>query len=201
MHHGITGTHSGGGPPTRRQGNACGTRRARRLALLFPSNPEPTSTLPAARSPSVPLPYYFSALLWLSRAVLTLGGASLSGRTQAGGFGLGPGPSEVGSEFWRTTPPRALGMAVGAGTAGSGSCEAGKAARFRVGWSCRDWDRGTGAAYGFSGTRCATRLCGERPGRVGCLLCGTSPPGSWGLGWEEGANQASGFQLSIERGS
>lgn len=108
------------------------------------------------------------------RVVLTLGGASLSGRTQEGGFGLGPGPSEVGSEFWRMTAPRALGVAVGVGTAaGSGSWEAGKAARFRVGWSCRDWDRGTGAAYGFSGTRCATRLCRERPGRVGCLLWGT----------------------------
>lgn len=109
------------------------------------------------------------------RVVLTLGGASLSGRTQDGGFGLGPGPSEVGSEFWRMTAPRALGVAVGVGTAaGSGSWEAGKAARFRVGWSCRDWDRGTGAAYGFSGTRCATRLCRERPGRMGCLYCGTS---------------------------
>lgn len=105
------------------------------------------------------------------RVVLTLGGASLSGRTQDGGVGLGPGPSEVGSEFWRMTAPRALGVAVGVGTAaGSGSWEAGKAARFRVGWSCRDWDRGTGAAYGFSGTRCATRLCGERPERVSCLL-------------------------------
>lgn len=105
------------------------------------------------------------------RVVLTLGGASLSGRTQDGGFGLGPGPSEVGSEFWRMTAPRALGVAVGVGTAaGSGSWEAGKAARFRVGWSCRDWDRGTGAAYGFSGTRCATRLCRERPGRMGSLL-------------------------------
>lgn len=108
---------------------------------------------------------------------VTLGGASLSGRTQAGGLGLGPGPSEVGSEFWRMTAPRALGVVVGVVTAGSGSWEAGKAARFRVGWSCRDWDRGTGAAYGFSGTRCATRLCRERPGRVGCPLHGTSPPG------------------------
>lgn len=99
------------------------------------------------------------------------------------------------------TAPRALGVAVGAGTAGSGSWEAGKAARFRVGWSCRDWERGTGAAYGFSGTRCATRLCGERPGRVGRLLCGTPPHGSWGLGGQEGAGQASEFQLSIERGS
>lgn len=54
----------------------------------------------------------------------------------------------MGSEFWRMTAPRALGVAVGVGTAGSGSWEAGKAARFRVGWSCRDWDRGTGAAYG-----------------------------------------------------
>lgn len=114
-----------------------------------------------------------------------MGGASGSGRTQAGGFGLGPGPSEVGSEFWRMTAPRALGVAVGVGTAGSGSREAGKAARFRVGWSCRDWDRGTGAAYGFSGTRCATRLCRERPGRVGCPL------------WEEGVRKASGFQLSV----
>lgn len=122
------------------------------------------------------------ALSWSHSTALTLGGASGSGRTQAGGFGLGPGPSEVGSEFWRTTAPRAPGVAVGVGTAGSGSWEAGKAARFRVGWSCRDWDRGTGAAYGFSGTRCATRLCRERPGRVGCPLCGASPPGSGGPG-------------------
>ena len=161
--------------------------------------PKLTSTSPADHSHSIPP--HSSALFRLCEAALTFGGASLSGRTQAGGFGLGPGPSEVGSEFCRMTAPRSLGVAVGAGTAGSGSWEAGKAARFRVGWSCRDWERGTGAAYGFSGTRCATRLCGERPGRVGCLLCGTPPPGSWGLGREEGAGQASEFQLSIERGS
>lgn len=120
------------------------------------------------------LSLFLCFLLVPHRAVLTLGGASLSGRTQAGGFGLGPGPSEVGSEFWRMTAPRALGVAVGVGTAGSGSWEAGKAARFRVGWSCRDWDRGTGAAYGFSGTRCATRLCRERPG--GWAACSVAHP-------------------------
>lgn len=139
---------------------------------LFPPSPELCPSLAAGHSPSFPS---------LGPA-LTLGGVSVSGRTQDGGFGLGPGPSEVGSEFWRMTAPRAPGAAGGVGTAGSGSWEAGKAARFRVGWSCRDWDRGTGAAYGFSGTRCATRLCRERPGRVGCPLCGTSPPGSGGPG-------------------
>lgn len=122
----------------------------------------------------------------------TLGGASLSGRTQDGGFGLGPGPSEVGSEFWRMTAPRALGVAVGVGTAaGSGSWEAGKAARFRVGWSCRDWDRGTGAAYGFSGTRCATRLlCGPSWGSTGLCIGGVWERGPGGLGeaWEMGGS-------------
>lgn len=42
----------------------------------------------------------------------------------------------------------------------------GKAAMFLLGWSCSDWERGTGAAYGLSGTRWARWLCGRR-GRAG----------------------------------
>ena len=140
-------------------------------ALLLPSSPERLSISPAPHhSPPFPSQAVCLPFPRPRGPTRTLGGVSVSGRTQDGGFGLGPGPSEVGSEFWRMTAPRVPGAAVGVGTAGSGSWEAGKAARFRVGWSCRDWDRGTGAAYGFSGTRCATRLCRERPGRVGCPL-------------------------------
>lgn len=144
------------------------------FTILLPPHPNPSPT--PSFNPTFSLLQYLSFFLD-PRAIFTLGGASLSGRTQAGVEELEPGPggpSEVGSEFWRMTAPRVLGLAAGVGTAGSGSWDAGKAARFRVGWSCRDWDRGTGAAYGFSGTRCATRLCRERPGKVDCLFWGTS---------------------------
>lgn len=54
--------------------------------------------------------------------------------------GSGAGPSEVGSEFCRMTP----------GRGGEGAEEAeswtGKATVFLLGWSCSDWERGTGAA-------------------------------------------------------
>lgn len=108
------------------------------MSTSFFSHPIPTHRhfgYSPSFNPTFSLLQYLSFFLDL-RAIFTLGGASLSGRTQAGVGELEPGPggpSEVGSEFWRMTAPRVLGLAAGVGTAGSGSWEAGKAARFRVG--------------------------------------------------------------------
>ncbi len=94
-------------------------------------------------------------LVWLF--CLTLGGCSISGRRIQGprssliGRDWGAGVSEVGSEFWRTSSLECRGRGVGVG---EGSW-VGKADMVLVGWSQRDWERGTGAAYGFNGTRWA----------------------------------------------
>lgn len=79
---------------------------------------------------------------------LTLGGSSTSGRRIQGPRSsriwctCGPGVSEVGSEFWRTSSLECMGRGVGLR---EGSW-VGKADMVLVGWSQRDWERGTGAA-------------------------------------------------------
>ncbi len=133
----------------------------------------------------------FTKPVWLF--CLTLGGCSISGRRIQGprssliGRDWGAGVSEVGSEFWRTSSLECRGRGVGVG---EGSW-VGKADMVLVGWSQRDWERGTGAAYGFNGTRWAiwnygrwegawtnrrgdetesTMSMKEKSGRVKCLF-------------------------------